>query len=108
MPLPSTDAALSNVPQDKGGSASGLYKMASSLGAAFGVAISAAIFSALSTLDSQSTPLAELFLGRTDNVTIRYAAAMGLLFNAALAVIGAITVVITVPKHDPSTTRSTA
>jgi hypothetical protein len=33
---------------------------------------------------------------------------MGLLFNAALAVIGAITVVITVPKHDPSTTRSTA
>ena len=105
---PSTDAALANVPQDKGGSASGLYKMASSLGAAFGVAISAAIFSALSTLDSQSTPLAELFLGRTDNVTIRYAAAMGLLFNVALAVIAAIVVVITIPKHDPSTATSTA
>jgi DHA2 family multidrug resistance protein-like MFS transporter len=105
---PSTDAALANVPQDKGGSASGLYKMASSLGAAFGVAISASIFSALSTLDSQATPLAELFLGRTDNVTIRYAVAMALLFNVALAVIGAIAVVITVPKHDPSTARSTA
>ena len=45
---PSTDAALSNVPDDKAGSASGIYKMASSLGAAFGVAISAAIFYGLS------------------------------------------------------------
>jgi DHA2 family multidrug resistance protein-like MFS transporter len=99
---PSTDAALSNVPQDKGGSASGLYKMASSLGAAFGVAISAAIFAALGSVGSQA-PLSELFLGRTDNVTIRYAAAMGLLFNVALAVIAAIAVIITVPKDDPRT-----
>ena len=104
---PSTDAALSNVPQDKGGSASGLYKMASSLGAAFGVAISAAIFSALSNLGSQSTPLPELFLGRTDNVTIRFAAAMGLLFNVALAVIATIAVIITVPRDDPRAAKST-
>jgi len=41
---PSTDAALSNVPNDKAGAASGIYKMASSLGAAFGVALSAALF----------------------------------------------------------------
>lgn len=33
---PSTDAALSNVPNDKAGAASGIYKMASSLGAALG------------------------------------------------------------------------
>ena len=45
---PSTDAALSNLPDDQAGSGSGLYKMASSLGASFGVAISAAIFTALS------------------------------------------------------------
>lgn len=45
---PSTDAALSTVPAEKAGSASGIYKMASSLGAAFGVAISAAIFEGLS------------------------------------------------------------
>jgi MFS family permease len=44
---PSTDAALSNVPQDKAGSASGVYKMASSLGAAFGVALSGALFTGL-------------------------------------------------------------
>jgi DHA2 family multidrug resistance protein-like MFS transporter len=43
--------------------------MASSLGAAFGVAISAAIFAALSNSGSQF-PLSELFLGRTDNVTV--------------------------------------
>ena len=36
---PSTDAALSNLPDDQAGSGSGLYKMASSLGASFGVAL---------------------------------------------------------------------
>jgi MFS transporter, DHA2 family, multidrug resistance protein len=96
---PSTDAALSNVPQAKAGSASGLYKMASSLGAALGVAISAALFSALSGSTSQA-PLSENFLGRTDNITTRFAAAVGLLFNVALAVIAAISVAITVPKDD--------
>src|SRR5258708_3477947 len=51
---PSTDAALSNVPNEKAGSASGIYKMASSLGAAFGVAISAAIFTSLSHMEGLS------------------------------------------------------
>ena len=41
---PSTDAALANLPEAQSGAGSGIYKMASSLGAAFGVAISAAIF----------------------------------------------------------------
>jgi hypothetical protein len=60
---PSTDAALSNVPGDKAGTASGIYKMASSLGAAFRVAISAVLFTALSGLESQSgTPSAVLHL----------------------------------------------
>ena len=44
---PSTDAALSNLPEAQAGSGSGIYKMASSLGAAFGVAISAGVFSTL-------------------------------------------------------------
>lgn len=58
---PSTDAALSNVPGDKAGTASGIYKMASSLGAALGVAISAVLFTALSGLESQSGPPSDLF-----------------------------------------------
>ena len=52
---PSTDAALSNLPDDQAGAGSGIYKMASSLGASFGVAISAAIFTALSADHGGST-----------------------------------------------------
>ena len=44
---PSTDTAISNAPSDKIGTASGVYKMTSSLGGAFGVAISASIYSAM-------------------------------------------------------------
>ena len=67
---PSTDAALSNVPQENAGSASGIYKMASSLGAAFGVAISAAIFAGLSHMEG-FVPFAEIAMGRTDNIHVR-------------------------------------
>src|SRR2546430_10106556 len=55
-----SDAALSNVPADKAGAASGIYKMASSLGAALGVAISAAIFTALSGLEGELVPLSDV------------------------------------------------
>src|SRR5688572_28505113 len=51
---PSTDAALSALPDDQAGSGSGLYKMASSLGASFGVAISATVLTALSDSDRSS------------------------------------------------------
>ena len=47
---PSTDTAISNSPEEKVGVASGIYKMASSIGGAFGVAISGAIYSIFSTL----------------------------------------------------------
>ena len=95
---PSTDAALSNVPDDKAGAASGIYKMASSLGAAFGVAISAAIFTAISDHDSNLGFLSDLFLGRTDNVGIRFAAAIALLFNVFMVVVAIVAITATVPK----------
>jgi DHA2 family multidrug resistance protein-like MFS transporter len=98
---PSTDAALSNVPDDKAGSASGIYKMASSLGAAFGVAISAAIFTGISEFDVSLTSFADLFLGRTDNVDIRFAAALALIFNVLMVVVAMLAIVMTVPKHEP-------
>lgn len=44
---PSTDLAVSNVPKDQLGTASGIYKMASSLGGGIGNACSLAIFAAL-------------------------------------------------------------
>jgi DHA2 family multidrug resistance protein-like MFS transporter len=45
---PSTDTAISSVPNEKAGVASGIYKMASSLGGALGVAISAAVYNGVS------------------------------------------------------------
>jgi MFS transporter, DHA2 family, multidrug resistance protein len=97
---PSTDAALSNVPNEKAGAASGIYKMASSLGAAFGVAISAALFTSLSGLSASFAPLSDLFLGRTDNVGIRLAAAVALLFNVIMVIVAIIAIAVTVPKDD--------
>ena len=94
---PSTDAAVSNVPGDKAGSASGIYKMASSLGAALGVAISAAIFYGLSKMKG-TPPMADVFMGRTDNIDVRYAAGLALLFNVFMVVVAIIAILITVPK----------
>ena len=99
---PSTDAALSNVPNDKAGSASGIYKMASSLGSAFGVAISAALFTALRSGDSGLIPvLSNVFLGNTGNIDIRFAAGIALLFNLFMVVIAFLAIAMTVPKEDP-------
>jgi DHA2 family multidrug resistance protein-like MFS transporter len=95
---PSTDAALSNVPQESAGSASGLYKMASSLGAALGVAISAAIFAGLSRTPGFA-PFADVALGRTDNLSVRFAASMALMFNVAMVVVAISAIMATVPER---------
>jgi DHA2 family multidrug resistance protein-like MFS transporter len=98
---PSTDAALSNLPDDQAGSGSGLYKMASSLGASFGVAISAAIFTALSP-DSESTRWLEgviTFAGRQDNVAVRQAALIALAFNLLMVVAAVVSIMVTVPDY---------
>lgn len=98
---PSTDAALSTVPAEKAGSASGIYKMASSLGAALGVAISAALFTGLSGIRIH---LAEgFFLGRVDNIPIRYAAAIALLFNLGMVLVAIISILMTVPAGKSET-----
>jgi DHA2 family multidrug resistance protein-like MFS transporter len=99
---PSTDAALSNLPDDQAGSGSGLYKMASSLGASFGVAISAAIFTALSG-DGESGRWLEgviTFAGRQDNLAVRQAALIALAFNLLMVAAAVVSIMFTVPKHD--------
>jgi DHA2 family multidrug resistance protein-like MFS transporter len=97
---PSTDAALSNLPDDQAGSGSGLYKMASSLGASFGVAISAAIFSALSASGESTRWLDGVitFAGRQDNVALRQAALIALAFNLLMAVAAIVSIMLTIPK----------
>ena len=96
---PSTDAALSNVPQENAGAASGIYKMASSLGAALGVAISAALFAGLSHTEGV-VPFADVAMGRTDNVHVRFAASVALMFNVLMVAIAIIAIMMTVPKQD--------
>jgi DHA2 family multidrug resistance protein-like MFS transporter len=104
---PSTDAALSNVPNDKAGAASGIYKMASSLGSAFGVAISAALFTALRSGDPGLIPLlSRVFLGKTSNIDIRFAAGVALLFNLFMVVVAFAAIALTVPKDDPRALRA--
>lgn len=97
---PSTDAALSNLPAAQAGSGSGIYKMASSLGAAFGVAISAAVFTALSS-DSASVNWLDgviTFAGRQDNLAVREAAIVALGFNVLMVVMAIVSIMLTVPK----------
>ncbi len=101
---PSTDAALSNVPGNKAGSASGIYKMASSLGAALGVAISAALFYGISKAEG-IPPMADIFMGRTENIGVRYAAGIGLLFNVFMVVVAIIAIMLTIPKSDPENNK---
>src|SRR5690606_15400617 len=98
---PSTDAALSNLPESQSGAGSGIYKMASSLGAAFGVAISAGIFTGLSSVDTPSSMLDNVvrFAGRQDNIVIREAAMIALLFNLFMVILAIVVIMKTVPKQ---------
>lgn len=97
---PSTDAALSNLPAAQAGSGSGIYKMASSLGAAFGVAISAALFTALSDNSTSVNWLEGVitFSGRQDNLAVREAAIVALGFNVLMVVMAIVSIMLTVPK----------
>jgi MFS transporter, DHA2 family, multidrug resistance protein len=72
--------------------------MASSLGGAFGVAISAAIFTGLSHVEDIG-PIADIAMGRTDNISVRFAASAALLFNVFMVIVAIIAIVLTVPKQ---------
>lgn len=97
---PSTDAALSSLPAAQVGSGAGIYKMASSLGAAFGVAISAAIFTGLNANPAAVNWLEGVitFQGRQDNLAIRQAAMIALAFNVFMVLVAIMSIMLTVPK----------
>jgi len=96
---PSTDAALSSLPENQAGAGSGIYKMASSLGAAFGVAISATVFTVLGS-DTGSAQWIDgviTFYGRQDNQTVRAAAMIALMFNVLMVAVALLSIVLTIP-----------
>lgn len=74
--------------------------MASSLGAAFGVAISAAIFTALRASPDSAHWLEGVitFQGRQDNLGVRQAAIIALMFNVFMAAVAIVSIMLTVPK----------
>lgn len=96
---PSTDAALSNVPDDEAGAAAGIYKMASSLGNAIGVAISAALYVAAQAMDPATIQSWGLFIGNQENVALRFGGAVGVLFNLFMVVVAIIAIMLTVPSE---------
>ena len=98
---PSADAALTSIPVEEAGAASGIYRMASALGSAFGISISAAIFTGLSM--QQITFIEGFFMGRTDNISIRYAAIIALLFNLFMVMSAIISILSTVPAGKSET-----
>lgn len=78
---PSTDTSVSNAPSHKVGEAAGIYKMASSLGGAFGVAISATVYTTI-----------------TANGNLNLAATVGILVNVAFGVLSILSIIFMVPK----------
>lgn len=82
---PSTDTAVSAAPDEKVGEASGIYKMASSLGNAFGVAISATVYSSVALISS-----------------VDVAATVGIMTNVLFAVISLISILVFVPNKGSS------
>lgn len=79
---PSTDTSVSHAPADKIGAAAGVYKMASSLGSAFGVAISATVYGSIA-----------------DVSTLEAAATWGIIVNVIFGVLSILSVIMLVPGH---------
>jgi MFS transporter, DHA2 family, multidrug resistance protein len=77
---PSTDTSVSNAPADKVGEAAGVYKMASSLGSAFGVAISATVYGAIAA-----------------NGNLETAASIGIIVNVIFGILSILSIIMLVP-----------
>jgi len=95
---PATTAALSNLPADQSGAGAGVFKMASSLGAGFGIAIVAGIFTSVSGSGDTQDWLPELFLGKQDNINYRFAAIPALSAALIFALLSAIVANTKIPK----------
>ncbi len=85
---PSTDTSVSNSPSDKVGAAAGVYKMASSLGSAFGVAISASVYGAIAATSS-----------------VELAATGGIIVNVIFGILSIISIIFMVPSDAGKTSN---
>jgi DHA2 family multidrug resistance protein-like MFS transporter len=90
---------MASVPLSEGGAAGGIYKMASSLGNAMGVAISATLYAAGRGVDPAIIQSWGLFIGNQDNVALRFGGAIGLLFNVFMVSVALVSIILTIPKE---------
>lgn len=105
---PSTSAALSNLPSAQSGVGSGIYKTASAVGSAFGLAVSTTLFYTLKGIGPAWTGVSDIvaFQGRQDNVGVRSAAMVTLLMIFCLVLLALISILITVPGKKKSAAKS--
>lgn len=96
---PSTDAALSTLPPKESAAGSGIYKMASSLGSAFGIAISSAIYYGLIKDEAPLNFINSVFIGEQSNVLFRQSAMIAMLHNIVMIILAVLVILATVPKH---------
>ena len=101
---PITDVALSDLYNSDAGVGSGIFKMASSLGAAIGVAISTGLFMGIS-MSSNKINFLDTFLvwmGRQENVMIRGGAMIAIFFNLLIVVVAIFITMRTIPGNKES------
>lgn len=101
---PITDVALSDLDNSDAGVGSGIFKMASSLGAAIGVAISTGLFMGIS-MSSNKINFLDAFLvwmGRQENVMIRAGAMIAIFFNLLIIVVAIFITMRTIPGNKES------
>lgn len=101
---PSTDAALSTLPPKESAAGSGIYKMASSLGSAFGIAVSSAIYYGLLSgsgqqLAPENSFFNQIFIGEQSNLVFRQSAMIAMAYNICMVLLAIVVISITVPKQ---------
>ncbi|OFO54108.1 hypothetical protein HMPREF3027_04445 [Porphyromonas sp. HMSC077F02] len=101
---PSTDAALSTLPPKESAAGSGIYKMASSLGSAFGIAVSSAIYYGLLSgsgqqLAPENSFFNQMFIGEQSNLVFRQSAMIAMAYNICMVLLAIVVISITVPKQ---------
>lgn len=101
---PITDVALSDLDNSDAGIGSGIFKMASSLGAAIGVAISTGLFMGIS-MSSNKINFLDAFLvwmGCQENVMIKAGAMIAIFFNLLIVVVAIFITMRTIPGNKES------
>lgn len=95
---PATSTAMGSLPSDQIGVGGGVFKMASSLGSAIGIAISSTVFTMLQTSGTHVVGAFIEYSGRQSNLAVREAGTVALLVLSLFAILAFVVVFITVGK----------